>query len=64
MRRALFAVALCVVIPAGDSSAQTTVYDPAITARNTATAVVKEFLLNTEQQQHRLLRRMTRRLGF
>jgi hypothetical protein len=64
MRRALIVVALCAVIPAAETSAQTTVYDPAITARNTATAVVKELLLNTEQQQHRELRRMARRLSL
>jgi hypothetical protein len=40
------------------------VYDPAVTARNTATAVVKEFLLNTERQQHSQLRRMAQRLSL
>ena len=47
-----------------ESSAQISVYDPAITARNTATAVVKEFLLNTEREQHRQLRRMAKRLSL
>jgi len=63
MRRALIFVVLCVIVSA-DVRAQITVYDPAVTARNAATAVVKEFLLNTEREQHSQLRRMAQRLSL
>jgi hypothetical protein len=43
--------------------AQLAVHDPAVTARNTMTAIVQEYLLNTEREQHRQLRRMARRLS-
>ena len=63
MRRALLVLALCAALSV-ESSAQISVYDPAVTARNTATAAVKEFLLNTERQQHSQLRRMAQRLSL
>jgi hypothetical protein len=63
MRRALLVLAL-IAARSVESSAQISVHDPAITARNTATAVVKEFLLNTEREQHRQLRRMAKRLSL
>ena len=44
-------------------SAQLVVNDPAVTARNTITAVVKEYLLNVQRDQHAKLRRMARRLS-
>src|SRR5215207_10149634 len=63
MRRALLVLALCSALSI-ESSAQISVYDPAVTARNTATAAVKEFLLDTERQQHSQLRRMAQRLSL
>jgi hypothetical protein len=63
MRRALALVGICVIVSV-ETRAQITVYDPAVTARNTATAVVKEFLLDTERQQHSQLRRMAQRLSL
>src|SRR5690606_35369075 len=44
-------------------SAQWVVYDAATTARNTITAAVKEYLFDTERQQHMKLREMARRLS-
>jgi hypothetical protein len=44
-------------------SAQWVVYDAATTARNTITAAVKEYLFDTERQQHTKLREMARRLS-
>ena len=63
MRRVVLVLGLCVAVSV-QLSAQIGVYDPAVTARNTATAVVKEFLLNTERQQHSQLRRMAQRLSL
>ena len=48
----------------GNASAQFTVYDPAVTARNTVTAIVKESVLLTQQEQHSQLRRMAQRLSM
>jgi hypothetical protein len=44
--------------------AQITVFDPAITIRNTTTAIVKELLGNLQEQQRRQIRRMSRRLSL
>jgi hypothetical protein len=63
MRRLILVVGFCVAVSA-DVRAQITVHDPAVTARNTATAVVKELLLETERQQHSQLRRMAQRLSL
>ena len=63
MRRTLVVLVICVIVSA-EGRAQITVYDPAVTARNAATAVVKEFLLNTERDQHSQLRRMAQRLSL
>jgi hypothetical protein len=63
MRRVLLALALCTALSV-ESSAQISVYDPAVTARNAATAAVEQFLLNTERLQHSQLRRMTQRLSL
>lgn len=62
MRRAILIFAFC--LSAAAASAQVAVFDPAVTARNTATAAVKEFLLNTEREQHSQLRRMAQRLSL
>lgn len=63
MRRVILVVGFCVAVSA-EVRAQITVHDPAVTARNTATAVVKELLLETERQQHSQLRRMAQRLSL
>jgi hypothetical protein len=63
MRRAVLVLGICGSLSV-DAVAQISVYDPAVTARNTATAVVEQFLLNTEQQQHSQLRRMAQRLSL
>ena len=44
--------------------AQFAVHDPAVTARNTITAIVKEYILNTQREQHAQLRRMAQRLSL
>lgn len=48
----------------GEAFAQFTVFDPAVTARNTVTAIVKESVLRTQQEQHSQLRRMAQRLSM
>jgi hypothetical protein len=45
-------------------SAQLVVNDPAVTARNAITAMVKEYLLNVQREQHSELRRMATRLSM
>src|SRR5687767_4024969 len=59
---ALISGALVAAI-ASPVSAQLVVYDAATTARNTITAAVKEFLFETERQQHAKIREMARRLS-
>ena len=59
---ALVSGALMVAI-ATPVSGQLVVYDAATTARNTITAAVKEFLFETERQQHTKIREMARRLS-
>ena len=44
--------------------AQIVVFDPAITIRNTTTAIVKELLANLQELQRRQIRRMSRRLSL
>jgi hypothetical protein len=44
--------------------AQIVVHDPAVTVRNSVTAIVKEYLLHIQQAQHRQLRRMAQRLSL
>src|SRR3989442_6114927 len=44
--------------------AQIVVHDPAVTFRNSVTAIVKEYLLHIQQAQHRQLRRMAQRLSL
>ncbi|HEY6617198.1 MAG TPA: hypothetical protein VIZ32_21865, partial [Vicinamibacterales bacterium] len=43
--------------------AQLAVHDPAVTARNTITAIVKEYILSTQREQHAQIRRMAQRLS-
>src|SRR5688572_16071861 len=59
---ALISGALVATI-ASPVSAQLVVYDAATTARNTITAAVKQYLFDTERQQHTKLREMARRLS-
>ena len=63
MRRALIALALCAALSVR-LAAQISVHDPAVTARNSVTAAVKELLLDTERLQHSQLRRMAQRLSL
>ena len=63
MRRALIALALCAALSVR-LAAQISVHDPAVTARNTVTAAVKELLLDTERLQHSQLRRMAQRFSL
>ena len=63
MRTFLLALGL-VLVSATTSLAQLVVYDPAVTFRNSATAILKEYLLNVQREQHRQLRRMSRRLSM
>jgi hypothetical protein len=60
-RRILLSVLLLIAGP--PASAQIAVYDAATTARNTASAVLKEYILNTQRDQHNRLREMARRLS-
>ena len=62
MRRLLLFVA-AVVLAARPLNAQISVYDPANTARNTISAGLEQFLLETERLQHSKLTEMARRLS-
>src|SRR5579859_4595748 len=63
MRRVLLAITLLL---AGclAADAQIAVYDPAVTARNSVTAVLEDYLKNIQDLQRRLLRKMSRRLSL
>src|SRR4051812_28007487 len=63
MRRLSLAVLgfLAIAQPLG---AQLVVHDPAVTARNALTAALKEYILNTQREEHRQFRRMARRLSL
>jgi hypothetical protein len=52
------------VVTAGSVSAQIAVHDAAVTARNAATAIAKEYLLNAQRTQHAQLREMAERLSL
>jgi hypothetical protein len=54
---------LLMVLGGTAASAQLVVTDPAVTFRNSVTATLNEYLLNVQQEQHRKLRRMARRLS-
>ena len=60
-RRILVLVLLLIASP--PAIAQIAVYDAATTARNTASALLKEYILNTQRDQHSRLREMARRLS-
>ena len=62
MRRLLL-LGAAVLLAARPLSAQISVYDPANTARNSISASLEQFLLETERLQHAKLRDMARRLS-
>ena len=62
MRR-LFLFTIAVVVVSRPLNAQIAVYDPANTARNSISATIKEYLLETQREQHAKIRRMARRLS-
>jgi hypothetical protein len=64
MRPRLLLAAAILLIGCIAVEAQIVVHDPAVTIRNTATAVVKELLANLQEQQRRQIRRMSRRLSL
>jgi hypothetical protein len=49
---------------AASAAGQITVYDPAVTARNTVTAILKESLVRTQTAQRQQIDRMARRLSL
>src|SRR5215831_7402169 len=64
MRRCLWFATALVLLGCMAVQAQIVVSDPAITVRNTTTAILKELLANLQEQQRRQIRRMSRRLSF
>ena len=64
MRRRLWFATALVLVGCMAVQAQIVVSDPAITVRNTTTAILKELLVNLQEQQRRQIRRMSRRLSF
>ena len=62
MRHLVLAI-LLVVMRSPLAEAQFVVHDAAVTSRNSVTAIVKEYLLNTQREQHERLRRMAARLS-
>lgn len=63
MRRLAVTFAI-VLVSAAVGSAQIPVHDAAVTLRNSITAGLKEYLVTVQQDQHRQLRRMARRLSI
>jgi hypothetical protein len=63
MKRNVF-IAICALAVGSPVQAQFTVHDAAVTARNAASAVLKEYILNTQREQHSQLRRMAQRLSL
>jgi hypothetical protein len=64
MRRLIWLATILVLFGCIAVQAQIVVFDPAITIRNTTTAIVKELLANLQDQQRRQIRKMSRRLSF
>jgi hypothetical protein len=62
--RSVLAVFVLVIACTSSVFAQLVITDPAVTLRNSITAGVKELLLNLQEEQHRKLRRMARRLSM
>jgi hypothetical protein len=63
MRRLCLTLGI-VVLASRVLTAQVAVTDPAVTLRNTITAILHQYLVETEQAQHRQLRRWSRRLSM
>jgi hypothetical protein len=63
MRRFIL-LATLVLLGSASAFAQIAVHDPAVTARNAITAIVKEYILTTQREQHAQLRKMARRLSL
>src|SRR6476469_10197657 len=64
MRRVIWLATVLVLFGCIAAHAQIVVFDPAITIRNTTTAIVTELLGNLQEQQRRQIRRMSRRLSL
>src|SRR3954467_3027071 len=64
MRRLISLATAIVLLGCIAAQAQITVFDPAITIRNTTTAILKELLANPQEHQRRQIRRMSRRLSL
>src|SRR3954468_8510523 len=64
MRRTIWIATALILFGCMAAQAQITVFDPAITIRNTTTAIVKEMLANLQEQQRRQIRGMSRRLSL
>jgi hypothetical protein len=62
--RGLAVAIVMTAVTGGHARAQIPVYDAAVTARNTATAIAQELLLRVQDEQHRKLRRMAQRLSL
>jgi hypothetical protein len=62
MRKAIL-VSVLVLVTARTVGEQLTVFDSAVTFRNSVTAAVKEYLLDVQRLQHTRLRRMAQRLS-
>ncbi len=63
MRRTVLAGVVVFALFAASVHGQVVVADPANIARNTITAIVKEYLANTQREQRRQIRRMAQRLS-
>src|SRR5918911_3673549 len=63
MRRSIWVATALVLFGCIAAQAQIAVFDPAVTIRNTTTAIVKELLAALQEQQRRQIRRMARRLS-
>jgi hypothetical protein len=57
-------IAVCLLAAGSVANAQIAVHDVAVTARNAASAVLKEYILETQREQHSQLRRMAQRLSL
>lgn len=64
MSRLIIAIGLVLVLGAAwPARAQLVIFDPANVARNTVTAILKEYLVNTQRLEREQIERMARRLS-
>jgi len=63
-RRGCVSAFVLICLATSSASAQLVVNDPAVTARNAITAMIKDYLVNLQREQHSQLRRMARRLSI